>query len=67
MASKKNSNKNREILVVATKVKDFIKSKGCMTSSEAIPALSEKIYALLDEATQRTKSNKRSTLKAQDL
>ena len=67
MSSNKKSSKPKEILVVASKIKEYVKSKGCMTSSELLPALSEKIYALLDEATQRTKANKRSTLKAQDL
>lgn len=63
----KKAGKSREVLVVASKVKEFIKSKGCMTSSDTIPALSEKIYALLEEAIARTKGNKRSTVKPQDL
>lgn len=66
MAAKKGG-KSREVLVVASKVKEFIKSKGCMTSSDTIPALSEKVYALLEEAISRTKGNKRSTVKPQDL
>lgn len=66
MAAKKGG-KSHEVLVVASKVKDFIKSKGCMTSSETIPALSEKVYALLENAINRTKGNKRSTVKPQDL
>ncbi len=66
MAAKK-SGKSREVLVVVSKVKEYIKSKGCMTSSETLPALSEKVYALLDDATARTKGNKRSTVKPQDL
>ncbi len=64
MAAKKGE-KSRDVLVVASKVKDFIKSKGCMTSSETIPALSAKVYALIEEATTRTKGNKRSTVKPQ--
>ncbi len=66
MAAKK-AGKSREVVVVASKVKEFIKSKGCMTSSDTIPALSEKIYALLEDAIARTKGNKRSTVKPQDL
>jgi len=66
MAAKKGG-KSREVLVVASKVKEFIKSKGCMTSSDTIPAISEKIYALLEDAIGRTKGNKRSTVKPQDL
>lgn len=57
----------REVLVVASKVKAYIKSKKMQTSGDSIQALSEKIYAWLDEAASRTKANRRSTLKPQDL
>ncbi len=57
----------KEIAVVVSKVKDYVKSKGCMTSSEAIPALSDKIYCLIDKAIERTKANGRQTIKPQDL
>ncbi|MFH1719663.1 MAG: hypothetical protein ABIF19_20110 [Planctomycetota bacterium] len=59
--------KKRESLVVASKVKAYIKSKKMMTSSEAVEAISEKVYAMLDAAIVRTKGNRRSTVKAQDL
>jgi hypothetical protein len=59
--------KKRETLVVASKVKAYIKSKKMMTSSEAIEAISDKVYAMLDAAIARTKANRRSTVKAQDL
>lgn len=57
----------KETLVVVSKVKDYVKSKGMMTSSEAVPALSDKVYALIDEAIKRTKENGRQTIKPQDL
>jgi hypothetical protein len=41
---------DKEVLVVANKVKAYIKSKQMMTSSDAIAALSDKVYAILDEA-----------------
>jgi len=59
--------KKRESLIVASKVKAYIKSKKMMTSSDSIEALSEKVYAMLDAATARTKANRRSTVKPQDL
>ncbi len=59
--------KKRESLVVASKVKAYIKSKKMMTSSDSLEALSEKVYALLDSATERTKANRRTTVKPQDL
>ncbi len=64
-AAKKKSGK--EVLVVTSKVKAFNKSRGVMTSSDAIAALNEKVYALLTEGAKRTKANRRSTLKPQDL
>ena len=66
-AKKKAAKKAREMLVVGSKVKVYIKSKGCMTSGDVLPALSDKVYDLLDAATARTKSNKRSTVRPQDL
>ena len=59
--------KQKESLVVASKVKAYIKSKKMMTSSDASGALNDKIYCLLDAAAERTKANRRSTVKAQDL
>ena len=61
MAKKKGS------LIVASKVKAYIKSKKMMTSSEALGAISDKVYCMLDSAIARTKANRRSTVKAQDL
>ena len=58
---------DKEILVVGSKVKTYIKSKGCMTSGDTIGALSDKVQELLDRAVERTRSNKRSTVKPQDL
>ncbi len=59
--------KKRDSLVVASKVKAYIKGKKMMTSADALEALSEKVYCLLDKATERTKANRRSTVKPQDL
>ncbi len=65
-AAKKKAGK-KEILIVASKTKAYIKSQGMMTSSDAIGALSDAIYALIDAAIVRTKANRRSTVKPQDL
>ena len=56
-----------EMMVVASKVKAYIKSKGCMTSGDALAALNGKLACMLDAAVERTKLNKRSTVKPQDL
>ena len=58
---------DKEVLVVASKVKAYIKSKQMMTSSDALVALSDKVYEMLDDAIARTKANRRSTVKPQDL
>lgn len=57
----------KESLVVASKVKAYIKSKQMMTSSDVLEALSDKVYSMLDDAIARTQANRRSTIKAQDL
>ena len=59
--------KKKETLVVASKVKAYIKSKKMMTSADAIEAISDKVYCILDCAMVRTKANRRSTVKAQDV
>ena len=66
-AKKKPAAKSKEVLVVASKVKAYVKSKGMMTSSDAIGALSDAVRATLDAGIKRTKANRRSTLKPQDL
>ena len=67
-AAKKSSKKApKEVLVVASKVKAYVKSKGCMSSKETVEALSNYVYACLDQAVARTKANRRSTVKPQDL
>lgn len=59
--------KKRESLIVASKVKAYIKSKQMMTSSDALEAISERVYCMLDCAITRTQANRRSTVKPQDL
>ena len=65
MAKKKS--KNRDSLIVASKVREYIKSEGLMTSGELLDALSEAVYGVLDSAMGRTRDNKRSTVRAHDL
>lgn len=59
--------KERDSLIVASKVKAYIKSKKMMTSSDALVAISDKVYCMLDAAADRCKANRRSTVKPQDL
>ncbi len=57
----------KEMLVVTSKVKAYIKAKGMMSSSETAGALNDCLYAILDAAIKRTEANRRSTVKPQDL
>jgi len=59
--------KKRESLIVASKVKAYIRDKKMMTASDSIEVISDKVYAMLDCATARAKANRRSTVKPQDL
>ena len=58
----------KEVLVVASKVKAYIKSKGGMnTSATAIDALSDKVRELCDAAIENAKNDKRKTVKDRDV
>ncbi len=73
MAKKKKAKKaakkasKKEVLVVASKVKAYVRSKKMMCSADAISAMSDCLYCCLDKAIERTKANRRSTVKPQDL
>ena len=57
----------KEMLVVASKVRAYIKGKGMLTSGELLEALNGCVHSCLDDAIKRAQANKRSTVKAQDL
>jgi len=56
-----------DVLVVQSKVKEYIKGKGCQTSATAIEALSKRVKDLLNDAVERAKSNNRATVKDRDI
>lgn len=56
-----------EPLVVASKVRAYLKGKGCMMSGELVDALNCCVAQCLEKASARTKANKRATVKACDL
>jgi len=57
----------KEILVVVSKVKDYVKEKGLQTSETAVEALSNAVRELLDKAAERAKDNGRQTIKDRDI
>ncbi len=57
-----------EVLVVASKVKSYIKSAGGLnTSAGAIDALSAKVREICDSAIQTAKNDGRKTLMDRDI
>jgi len=57
---------NKVSLILASKAKIYIKSKQIMTSSDALEAISDKVYCMPDAAIARIQANRRSIVKAQD-
>ena len=56
-----------ELMVVASKVRAHLKSKGVKMSGDLPEALNKTVMACLDEAAARAKGNKRATVKPYDL
>lgn len=56
-----------EMLVVGTKVKNYIKAKELMSSADVLDALNGAICALLDKAVERAKANGRKTVQGRDI
>ena len=54
-------------LVVGSKVKAYLKSKGLKSSGEIVDALNAVVAEALDKAVVRASANHRSTVRAQDL
>lgn len=58
----------KEVLVVASKVKSYIKSAGDLKCSAAvIDVLSDKVRAICDAAIQSAKADKRKTVQDKDI
>jgi len=57
----------KESYSVASKIKEYVRSRGFCAGSDLPDAVSKKVVALLDAAIQRTQSNSRKTVRAEDL
>lgn len=57
---------SREVLIVGSKMKDAIRSKGCNVSSDVIDALSAKVHEMIVGAVERCKENGRKTVRGYD-
>jgi len=69
MAKKAPAAVKKEPFFVKSKVREYIKSKGCNTASGILDGdtLNEFIGRYLDKAIARAKANGRKTVKARDL
>jgi len=54
-------------LIVASKVKAYVRAKDVNCGSDVLEALNTALCDLLDKAVERALANKRKTLRAQDL
>ncbi len=62
-----DSNSEKEVLVVTSKLKKYIRSSaGMSTSSNVAPALSDTIRNLCDQAIENAKADKRKTVMDRD-
>ncbi len=68
MAKKKSSKKKqREIVVVGTKVKEVVKAADFRSDGDLVQAVSDRVHEMLEAAIQRAKDNKRGTVRPYDL
>jgi len=58
-----------EVLFVKSKIREYMRSKGCNTSGDLIdgPVLNNAILDILDKALGRAKANGRKTVQEKDL
>lgn len=68
MAKKKSgAKKPAEMLLVQSKVKEYVRGHDMMCSSDLVEALNQKVAGLLDEAVGRASNNGRKTARAHDI
>lgn len=63
----KKQQKQREVVVVASKIKDAVKDAGCQSSGDLVEAISEKVHEMIEFAVERAKQNGRATVRPYDL
>lgn len=59
--------KQKEIVVVGSKVKDVVREAGLRSDGELVAAVSEQVHNILTNAIERCKGNNRSTVRPHDL
>ena len=64
---KTTKKKEREIVVVGSKVKDVVRNAGLRSDGELVAALSERVHDMLEAAVARCQGNNRGTVRPHDL
>lgn len=62
-----DQNKQREVVIVGSKLKDAVKAAGCQSSGDLVEAVSEKVHDMIIAAVERAKQNGRATVRPYDL
>ncbi len=65
-AAKKTA-KKKEMLLVGSKTKEALKGKGFNVSADALDAMNEYVYWLVDQAQKRCEANGRKTIRPYDI
>jgi hypothetical protein len=63
----KEEQKEREVVVVASKVKDIVKAAGLQSSGDLVDGVSDKVHMMIQAAIARAKANGRATVRPYDL
>lgn len=66
-ATKKKTAKKKEMLLVGSKTKEALKGKGYNVSSDALEAMNEYVYWLVDQAQKKCTANGRKTIRPYDI
>ncbi len=65
-SGKSGGSKQQEMLLVGSKTKDAIRSKGCNIASDALEGLNMWVHWLIDQASNRAHLNGRKTVRPHD-
>ena len=63
----KKSTKKKEMLLVGSKTKEALKGKGYNVSSDALEAMNDYVYWLVEQAQKRCTANGRKTIRPYDI
>lgn len=56
----------KEVVIVASKMKDAIRGAGCNVAGDAIDFLNERVHTMITNAVKRAQENGRKTVRGYD-